>query len=549
MKGLQTEQNQFACNNGFDYPGRERIGINEECFSYWAFRCVDLGPGFMTRYGPISFVLANFASFVRSPADIQLMTPLQSLLLRRSISQARKYMILSVHFNRSLASIDTYVHAVHTMQSNPVSVDSALDPAKVIATKLSNCSNLQELNQIYANIIRTQMLESHSAPFHWNNIMRSYTRLEAPQKALHVFIAMLRAGVSPDCYTLPIILKVVCQLFAAGLDGQLHSMALKLGLQSHEYCESGFINLYGKSGNFENALQVFEENPDRKLGSWNAIISIFRHGARAREVIEMFMEMRRCGFEPDDVTMVGVTSACGSLGDLDLAYQLHKCVLQAKTFEKSDILMLNSLIDMYGKCGRMDLGRKVFSHMDERNVSSWTSMIVGYAMHGHVNEALECFRCMREAGVRPNNVTFIGLLSACVHGGTVQEGKYYFDMMNNVYGIKPQLQHYGCMVDLLGRAGLLEEARKMIEEMPMRANVVIWGCLMGACEKYGDVKMGEVVAKHLQELEPWNDGAHVVLSNIYASRGLWEEVERIRREMKQSDLEKIPGYSLATRSD
>ncbi|KAI8553765.1 hypothetical protein RHMOL_Rhmol05G0041600 [Rhododendron molle] len=156
--------------------------------------------------------------------------------------------------------------------------------------------------------------------------------------------------------------------------------------------------------------------------------------------------------------------------------------------------------------------------MEQRNVSSWTSMIVGYAMHGQVIESLGCFRCMRKDGVRPNSVTFVGVLSACVHGGMVQDGKRYFRMMESEYGIMPKLRHYGCMVDLLGRARLLEEAREMVVGMPMEANVVIWGCLMGACEKYGNVKMGEWVCKHFLELEPWNDGVYVVLSNIYASK-------------------------------
>lgn len=322
-------------------------------------------------------------------------------------------------------------------------------------------------------------------------------------------------------------------------------MAVKIGLELNEFCESGFISLYAKAGQFNNARKVFDENPDRKLGSWNALIAGLAQTGRAKEAIHMFFELKKNGFLPDDVTMVSVTSSCGSLGDFELALQLHKCVFQAKRFEKSDILMLNSVIDMYGKCGRMDLAYLVFSRMKEKNVSSWTSMIVGYAMHGHVKEALGCFLCMRESGVRPNYVTFIGVLSACVHGGKVEEGKFYFDMMNS-YGIKPNLQHYGCMADLLGRAGLLEEARKMVEEMPMKANVVIWGSLIGACEKFGNVEIGEWVAKHLQELEPWNDGVYVVLSNIYASNGLWEDVERVRRIVKQMKLAKTPGYSLAT---
>jgi pentatricopeptide repeat protein len=247
--------------------------------------------------------------------------------------------------------------------------------------------------------------------------------------------------------------------------------------------------------------------------------------------------------------MVSVMSACGSVGDLYLALQLHKYVFQAKTNERTVILMSNSLIDMYGKCGRMDLAYEVFATMEDRNVSSWTSMIVGYAMHGHAKEALDCFQCMRESGVKPNYVTFIGVLSACVHGGTVQEGRFYFDMMKNVYGITPQLQHYGCMVDLLGRAGLFDDARRMVEEMPMKPNSVVWGCLMGACEKHGNVDMAEWVAEHLQALEPWNEGVYVVLSNIYANKGLWKEVERIRSFMKEGRLAKVPAYSITTNSD
>jgi pentatricopeptide repeat protein len=360
---------------------------------------------------------------------------------------------------------------------------------------------------------------------------------------------MLQAGVLPDRYTLPIVLKAVSQTFSIELGKQVHSVGIKLGLQSNEYCETGFINLYCKAGDFDSARRVFDENPDPKLGSWNAIIGGFSQSGLSVDAISVFIDMKRHGFQPDGITMVSLTSACGSIGDLYLALQLHKCVFQAKASEKTDILMSNSLIDMYGKCGRMDLAYRVFAMMEDRNVSSWTSMIVGYAMHGHVKEALDCFQCMRESGVKPNYITFIGVLSACVHGGTVKEGRFYFDMMKNVYGIRPQLQHYGCMVDLLGRAGLLDDARRMVEEMPVKPNSVIWGCLMGACEKHGNVQMAEWVAEHLRALEPWNEGVYVVLSNIYANKGLWKEVERIRSFMKEGRLTKVPAYSITTNPD
>lgn len=414
---------------------------------------------------------------------------------------------------------------------------------------LSNCKTKQEVDVIYAHVVRTCFLDFNPAAFHYNNIIRAYTLLDSPRDAIQVYVSMARAGVLPDCYTIPILLKAVSRFFEFEFGRQVHCVGIRVGLDSNEYCESGFVSLYSKMGDLVSAKKMFDGNNDKKLGTWNALLAGLAQGGRAKEVIEMFLEMRRCGFFPDGVTMVSVMSACGSIGDLDLAVQLHRYVFQVKGCEISDVLMANSVIDMYGKCGRMDLAYRVFLTMGERNVSSWTSMIVGYSMHGRSAEALECFRCMRQTTVRPNYVTFIGVLSACVHGGLVREGKYYFDMMQNDYGIQPCLQHYGCVVDLLGRSGLLDEAREMVEAMPMRANSAVFGCLMGACEKYGNVETGEWVAKNMQELEPWNDGVYVVLANIYASRGMWKEVERMRLVLKERELAKVPGYSLATSSD
>ncbi|XP_042497337.1 pentatricopeptide repeat-containing protein At1g77170, mitochondrial isoform X2 [Macadamia integrifolia] len=468
----------------------------------------------------------------------------QPVLFRLPTTKRAKLLCISCHLHRNLTTT-THFEPQANVQSSVHSTipDSNPDPVKVVATQLSECTNLLQLNQIYAKIIRTHLLELNPLTFYWNSIMRSYVRLDIHYMALRVFIAMSRSGVSPDSYTIPLVLKATCHVFAIDTGRQLHSVAIVHGLELNEFCESGLISLYCKAGDLMNAQRVFGQNPERKLGSWNAIIGGLAQGGHAKEAIDMFIELRKSGLRPDDVTMVSITSACGSLGDLNLALQLHKCVFQAKTVGKPDILMLNSLVDVYGKCGRMDLAYKVFAGMAQRNVSTWTSMIMGYAMHGHAYDALECFNYMREAGVIPNHVTFVGVLSACVHGGMVENGRQYFDMMRT-YGFMPTLQHYGCMVDLLGRAGLLEEARKMVEEMPIRANSVIWGALMGACEKHRNVEMAEWVARHLVELEPWNDGVYVVLSNIYASAGMWEDVERIRGVMKEKRVAKTPGSLL-----
>ncbi|XP_047951353.1 pentatricopeptide repeat-containing protein At1g77170, mitochondrial-like [Salvia hispanica] len=415
---------------------------------------------------------------------------------------------------------------------------------KELATLVSKCSNLKQLRQIFAQIIQIRFLELYPASFHYNNISRTYLRLQSPREALLVYIAMRCAGVSPDEFTLPIVLKAASRNLDVVLAGQVHGFSIKYGMKNDMYCVSGLISSYSKGGKFDMAQKVFCSSAVRKVGHWNAIIAGLSQGGRGREALNMFVEMMKSGICPDDMTMVCVTSACGSLGDLNLALQLHKFIFQVNRLEKQDVLTMNSVIDMYGKCGRMDLAYRVFCDMEEKNVSSWTSMIVGYAAHGHVDDALKCFSCMVEAGITPNHVTFVGVLTACVHGGMVQEGKYYFNMMKNGYGIEPMLPHYGCMVDLLGRAGMLDEAILMVEGMPLKPNAVIWGCLMGACENYGNVKLGEHVAKHLIELEPGNSGVYVVLSNIYANSGMWKELERVRKNLRERELAINPSYSV-----
>ncbi|XP_031477632.1 pentatricopeptide repeat-containing protein At1g77170, mitochondrial [Nymphaea colorata] len=412
---------------------------------------------------------------------------------------------------------------------------------------LRSCTNLSELNQIHSQMIKSGLSDAPFSTFLCNNVIRSYVRLGAPRLAFSTFIRMNHVGVSPDNYTFPAILKATTQIFALREGRAIHGVAMKIGLDTDVFVESGLIHLYAKFGEFDDAHQVFDESPHRKLGSWNAIISGFVQGGRSHEALSMFFELGRSGLVPDDVTIVSVVPACASLGDLDLASQIHGCAVKLCLTE-SEVLTQNALVDMYGKCGRMDLARKMFDEMPQRNVSSWTSMIVGLAVNGLATDALRCFEQMLIAGVRPNHVTFVGVLSACVHAGLVDEGLNYFDEMVHGHKMVPMMQHYGCMVDLLGRAGRLQEAKEMIESMPMKPNVVIWGALLGACEKHTSVDIGEWVARHLLELEPDSDGVYVVLSNIYASANMWEDVQSTRRKMKEGSVAKTPGFSLATNS-
>ncbi|ONK69749.1 uncharacterized protein A4U43_C05F26320 [Asparagus officinalis] len=358
---------------------------------------------------------------------------------------------------------------------------------------------------------------------------------------------MHRSGPHPDRYTLPLALKASSHLYSPSLASQLHCLSVKHGLDRSEYTESGVISSYAKLGLFESARRVFDENAERKVGSWNAMINGYSNGGEGVEVVRLFVEMRRRGVVEDEMTMIGVVSACGGLGDFRLAQQVHKCAIQVKSSDRLDITVSNSLIDMYCKCGRTDLAHRVFSRVSQRNVSTWTSIVTGFATYGQEKLALDFFNKMIEEKIHPNHVTMVAVLNACTHGGLIKEGIHFLENMKELYNIEPNALHYGCVVDMLGRVGRLKEARKVVERMPMGANVVIWGTLLGASEKYGDVKVGEWAAKNLMELEPWNDGVYVVLSNIYAKVGMWEKVERLRKEMRARRVEKVPGYSLATR--
>nr|CAD1833985.1 unnamed protein product [Ananas comosus var. bracteatus] len=411
-----------------------------------------------------------------------------------------------------------YLHSPHTLLSRAhcpsISDPHGDDPADAAAALLERGADPREPPRLHAYMLRRRLLR---APFHWNALVRSYVRRGSPRAALRAFALMSRAGAAPDSYSLPLALKAAALVPAPlGATRQLHAASIKRGLDRSEYCESGLVSAYAKRGDFDSALQMFDENPERKLGSWNAIVSALSQSGRVEEAIDMFIGLRRSGFAPDNVTMVSVASACGGVGDLTLAEQVHACALKcARAGGRLEPTLSNAVLGMYAKCGRTDLARRVFARIPRRDVSSWTAMIAGLAAHGEARAALELFRAMarRREGPLPNRATMVAALTACAHGGWV---------------------------------GRLEEARGVAERrMPMPANAVVWGTLLGACEKHGDIAIGQWAAEKLLEAEPWNDGVYVVLSNIYAGAGMWGEAERARRLMRERKVAKTPGYSSA----
>ncbi|XP_058105955.1 pentatricopeptide repeat-containing protein At4g14820 [Magnolia sinica] len=305
---------------------------------------------------------------------------------------------------------------------------------------------------------------------------------------------------------------------------------------------TAMVSGYSKLGKLKAARAIFDQMHEKDLVAWSAMIAGYAESDHPNEALKLFKEMQVSGIRPDQVTMLSVISACAHLGALEQAKWIH-IFIDKNGF--SDILSVsNALIDMYAKCGSLDGACHVFDNMSRRNVISWTSMITALAMHGNGESALGRFEQMKRVeGVEPNGVTFVGVLYACSHAKLVDKGRQIFASMTKEYNITPKQEHYGCMVDLLGRANLLNEAVKLIETMPFEPNVVVWGSLLGACRVYGNIELGELAARRLLEIDPNHDGAYVLLSNIYAKANRWGDVGEVRKLMKNKGITKERGCS------
>lgn len=302
------------------------------------------------------------------------------------------------------------------------------------------------------------------------------------------------------------------------------------------------IDGYSKVGNVTLARKCFDGMAMRNVVSWNIMLALYARCKDYNECLRLFDRMIQGGeARPNKASLVSVLTACANLGMLDRGKWIHSYIDNCKI--ESDVLLSTALLTMYTKCGAMDLARNVFDEMQYKSVVSWNAMIMGYGMHGQGEKALEVFMQMGKRGPTPNDATFVCVLSACTHAGMVLEGWWYFDLMQRVYKIEPKVEHYGCLVDLLGRAGLTKDSEELVRKMPKEAGPAFWGALLSACRTHSNSELGKIAAKHLMELEPRDIGPYVMLSNIYASEGKWDDVENVRRLMKEKRLQKTVGSS------
>ncbi|XP_042517013.1 pentatricopeptide repeat-containing protein At5g66520-like [Macadamia integrifolia] len=298
---------------------------------------------------------------------------------------------------------------------------------------------------------------------------------------------------------------------------------------------------HANAGLLSEAFQLFDNMPERNMVSWSAMISGCVQMGRYREGLDLFKKMLVAGIKTDKITMTTLLSACARLGALDQGQWIHTYI--EKNMIEIDAHLSTALVDMYAKCGRIDVALKVFRRSGHNKVFLWNAILGGLAMHSRGREAVELLSEMLEEGIKPNQITFLCVLAACSHSGLVDDGLRIFHIMINDHNIKPTMEHYGCIVDLFARAGLLNDAKWVIETMPIEADGSVWRALLGACRLHGNVDLGEQIGRILIELEPSNDGNYVLLSDIYAIGKRWEDVGKLRRGMKVSGVRKMPGCS------
>ncbi|XP_077215332.1 pentatricopeptide repeat-containing protein CRR2, chloroplastic-like [Tasmannia lanceolata] len=474
---------------------------------------------------------------------------IQSLCKKGNLKQALQ--ILSAESNPTQQTYERLILACTQQQSlsdglivHQHLIENGFDQDPFLATKLismySQFDSLCHARQVFDKI-------SNKTIFVWNALIRALALAGEGGEALALYQEMYRIGVHFDRFTYPHILKacvVSSSLVSILRDGkEIHGHIFKRGFESQVYVATTLVDVYAKFGCVSYARCVFDGMLERNVVSWSAMIGCYAKNERPFEALELFLEMmvETDNAVPNAVTMVSVLQACGALAALGQGKLIHAYILRRGL--NSIVSVSNALLTMYVKSGSLEAGRRVFEQMCKKDIVSWNSMISGYGIHGFGADAIRVFEEMIDAGISPNPITFVSVLGACSHVGLVEEGKRLFEFMVSKYRISPHAEHYACMVDLLGRAGQLEEAAKVIETMRIEPGPTVWGSLLGACRIHSNVELAERASLRLFKLEPTNAGNYVLLADIYTEAKMWEDVNRVKKLLEARGLQKVPGCS------
>ncbi|XP_043709611.1 pentatricopeptide repeat-containing protein At1g06140, mitochondrial [Telopea speciosissima] len=414
-----------------------------------------------------------------------------------------------------------------------------LDTDAYVAPALLNMyvelGTLEEAQKVFSKI-------SERNSVIWGAMMRGYLKFSKESEVFELFPQMINNGFQLDPFSMEGLIRA-CGNICAGKDGMaLHGYCIKLCFMDSNYClQTSITDMYTKCGFLDCALKFFKEIPDKDVVLWSTMIAGFAKNGGPLHAISLFRDMLEKAALLNVITFSSVLLACSQLGALQEGKTVHGYVIR-NGFEL-DVVTYTAFIDMYAKCGSIGMAYKVFDWMPERNVYSWSAMINGFGIHGLYSEAITLFSRMVSENYIPNSITFVSVLSACSHSGKVEEGWHYFESMSRDFGIDPTEEHYACIVDLLGRAGKIEEAKLLIDYMSTKPGGSIWGALLSACRIHKRVELAEEVAERLLVLEPDQPSAFILLSNIYAAAGMWEKVKKMRLMMTEERLKKTVGFS------
>ncbi|KAL5992983.1 hypothetical protein ACLOJK_013903 [Asimina triloba] len=379
----------------------------------------------------------------------------------------------------------------------------------------SKCNCVGDAQRIFDEMPQRNM---HS----WNVLISSYVQKSLYDGALTILTGFLDLGLRPDHFTFPSLFKACAGIGDSCLGKSLHNWVIRLGWEDHVVVRSSILDFYGKCGWLVEAYRLFLTTTNRDVVVWNSMISAFGRAGFSEEVLGAFRRMQQDGLNMDSRTIPSILNACGRQGALMKGKEIHGQVIKNHSFN-CDVAIGNSLIDMYAKCGCLNDSRKVFTNMCDWNIITWTTMISCYGVHGQGEEALALFEKMKSSGFNPNSVTFTAILASCSHAGLIDRGQKIFDSIRLDYGIEPGVEHYACLVDLLGRCGQLNEAHELIKGMPVEPTASVWGALLGACQMHNNVALGEFAAFQLFDLEAGNSSNYIALRSIYDALGRWDD--------------------------
>ncbi|KAK9949209.1 hypothetical protein M0R45_004742 [Rubus argutus] len=435
---------------------------------------------------------------------------------------------ISVMSSCSAARVANHVHA----QAIKLGFEAFTSVSNAAINMYSGCGDLQAAYLVFRILEEKDLIT-------WNTMISTYAQVNNSELAILIYLQMQRVGEKPDEFTFGSLLASSVFIEIVQM---VQALAYKNGLIFKIQVSNAMVSKYAKQGQMSLAYQTFQDINYKNLISWNAIISGFLFNGMVNEGLEQFHELLMSELRPDVYTLSIILSLCASISSLRDGKQVHSYILK---FGLSHQMCLgNALITMYAKCGVLDWSVRVFDAMIEKDTVSWNALISAYAQHGQGKEAVDCFEAMQDlSSIKPDQATFTAVLSACSHAGLVVDGTRIFNSMISNYGFIPEIDHFSCIIDLLGRAGYLDEAETVINSKEIEAHPNIWWTLFSSCAAHGNLRLGRIVAGYLLETEQNNPSVYVLLASIYAAAGQWEEAANVRELMNRIREAKIPGCS------